>query len=210
MAKTASERWPSAGEFGRALQSVEREAGWPVTRMPVEEVHETRVPMDGATNPGPGALPAEEMTAPGLRPARSGRPRWTIRRPTTLPTGAACSVPGRRPSSRSATEPGRSRTSGRARSGPTSGPVIGRGRAPPRRPTPARRPASEQAAVDVDRGRRRPGGRRPRDRPDRPDDRLAGPQGREPRSPASRLHRRPWPPRWRPARSRSPTNSRRV
>ena len=88
MAKTPSERWPSAGEFGRALQSVERQAGWPVTRMPVEEVHETRVSMDGATNPGPGALPAEEMTAPGLRPrirpAKVDNPP-----PTTLPTGPA-------------------------------------------------------------------------------------------------------------------------
>ena len=38
MAKTPSGRWPTAADFGRSLQAVERAAGWPVTSLPHEEV----------------------------------------------------------------------------------------------------------------------------------------------------------------------------
>lgn len=38
MAKSPSQRWPSAAEFGRALQAVEVEAGWGPTLLPVVEV----------------------------------------------------------------------------------------------------------------------------------------------------------------------------
>ena len=34
MAKAPGDRWPTAAEFGRSLQAVEREAGWPVTSLP--------------------------------------------------------------------------------------------------------------------------------------------------------------------------------
>jgi serine/threonine-protein kinase PknK len=72
MAKAPEDRWPSAADLGRSLQSVERHAGWPVTALPVEEVPDAREGIEIGRE-----APNGELTTPGLRgairPDRSDR-----------------------------------------------------------------------------------------------------------------------------------------
>jgi hypothetical protein len=62
MAKAPDDRWPTPADLGRALQAVGRDAGWPVTPLPVGEVSDAgrRAGFD---------LPAPDgdLTTPGLR-----------------------------------------------------------------------------------------------------------------------------------------------
>ncbi len=77
MAKSPEDRWPSAVAFGRSLQAIERSAGWPETRLPIEEDFP-----GGRENVPIAAPPPDETTTPGLRhlargggPDGAGRPR---------------------------------------------------------------------------------------------------------------------------------------
>ncbi len=62
LGKTPDERWPTAADLGQALQAIERDAGWPVTALPVEEVPEARPRPERTESPPDG-----EVTTPGLR-----------------------------------------------------------------------------------------------------------------------------------------------
>lgn len=64
LGKTPDERWPTAADLGHALQSIEADAGWPVTAQPVEEVPEARRRTEGTELP---PKPDGEVTTPGLR-----------------------------------------------------------------------------------------------------------------------------------------------
>jgi hypothetical protein len=64
--KAPEERWSSAADLGRALQAIERHAGWPVTALPVEEVPEAR-PRPDRAGLHPMGQPDGEVTTPGRR-----------------------------------------------------------------------------------------------------------------------------------------------
>ncbi|MCP3911555.1 MAG: serine/threonine protein kinase [Actinomycetia bacterium] len=61
MAKAPAERWPSALEFGRALQQIESDGGWPVTTMVIVDESGSAVVESG---PYRGPLAAEEPSGP--------------------------------------------------------------------------------------------------------------------------------------------------
>lgn len=83
MAKAPGERWPAAADFGRALQAVERDAGWPVTPLPDQEVpdaHRDERPITVAvdrvanpTQPGGRRRISPAPAAPAVAPP-AGRP----------------------------------------------------------------------------------------------------------------------------------------
>ena len=91
MAKSPGDRWQTPAEMGRSLQAVERQAGWPVTVLPVEEVADARPLATQAQRPVP--VPSNELTTtsrPRLDPRpdrRAGGPQ-----PSTTP-GAGLGVP---------------------------------------------------------------------------------------------------------------------
>ncbi len=70
MAKSPGDRWPSPAEMGRSLQAVERQAGWPVTALPVDEVADARSAPPAEA--GPVRIPSNELTTP--RPRLDPRP----------------------------------------------------------------------------------------------------------------------------------------
>ncbi len=61
MAKAPAERWPSALEFGRALQQIESDGGWPVTTMVIVDESGSAVVESG---PYRGPVAAEEPSGP--------------------------------------------------------------------------------------------------------------------------------------------------
>ncbi len=154
MAKDPGQRWPSAGEFGRALQSVERDAGRPVTRMPTEEVHESRL------------TPPEEMTGAG------GRDR--------IRSGGSDSETALTPfAPRPKSDPSVATDSAALAGQPDERTRRWSWRPAPPVPRPDPEVGNRKWPWALMRGRRRGHGHRGRDRPDHPD-RLAQVEGHEP------------------------------
>jgi serine/threonine-protein kinase PknK len=93
MAKGPDDRWPTAAEMGRALQSVEQDAAWPVTPLPIEEVPDARegAPLDPSAATG-------EVTTPGLRqgirPERISHPLNAGPPPPAVDAASAVDGPG--------------------------------------------------------------------------------------------------------------------
>jgi serine/threonine-protein kinase PknK len=100
LAKPAADRWPTPADLGRALQEVEREQGWPVTALPIEEVPEARYgpgPVDAAARAaGAGAGPGTThgVPAPAGAPAVDGAATVPWRRATSTGAGTGPSPAG--------------------------------------------------------------------------------------------------------------------
>jgi serine/threonine protein kinase len=82
MAKDPRERWASAGEFGRALQQLERTAGWPQTWMPDQEVADAHRDSRAWAPPGTDGNRGSAPAAPPWGPTPDDATRTWSKRPT--------------------------------------------------------------------------------------------------------------------------------
>ncbi|MHB1533578.1 MAG: serine/threonine-protein kinase [Acidimicrobiales bacterium] len=78
LSKQAAARWPTPADLGRALQEIERVAGWPVTKLAVQEVPDARYGWVGSGPLPPGGTEVQGIAAPdsGIWPIPAAPASW--------------------------------------------------------------------------------------------------------------------------------------